>query len=354
MGALSVCVAVGSERATDMCPSLVAYDARFRVRADGEVKALPLERRKYRPKPEYILSYLLKNAGGTMAGESSSGPSIGLALGGGAARGLAHIVVLEALDELGIKPSFVAGCSIGALLGAAYASGLSGREIREHALSVLGSPGAAARSLFWPQSKDEAAKPINLGLFRPVSLNGLGLVRLVSPPGIANRVEDTIIPFAVSTTDFYTGCEVTITTGDMKPAVAASIAIPGVIEAPRLNGRVMIDGAYTNPVPMQQVRARGCEILVAVDVTGMPVEKPSEKVPGPTELMLGSTQILQKEITRLKAEAASPDVMIIPAIDRFGAHDFLKIREILASAEPERDRLKRLLEPLLAGHRNAG
>jgi len=289
-----------------------------------------------------------------MAEKSGAGPSIGLALGGGAARGLAHIVVLEALDELGIKPSFVAGCSIGALLGAAYASGLSGREIREHALSVLGSPGAAARSLFWPGNKEEPATPINLGLFRPVSLNGLGLVRLVSPPGIAKRVEDTPIPFAVSTTDFHAGREVTITTGNMEAAIAASIAIPGVIEAPRLNGRVMIDGAYTNPVPMDQVRERGCDILVAVDVTGLPVEKPSEKVPGPTELMLGSTQILQKEITRLKSEAAGPDVMIIPAIDRFGAHEFLKIREILAAAEPERDRLKRQLEPLLAGHRNGG
>ncbi len=279
-------------------------------------------------------------------------PGVGLALGGGAARGLAHIVVLEALDELGVKPSFVAGCSIGALLGAAYASGLSGGEIREHALSVLGSPGAAARRLFWSGRKDEKAKPINLGLFRPVSLNGLGLVRLVSPPGMAKRIEDAAIPFAVSATDYYAGREVTIVTGDMEEAVAASIAIPGVIEAPRLNGRVMIDGAYTNPVPMDQVRARGCDILVAVDVTGMPVAPPSATTPGPTELILGSTQVMQKEITRLKAEAARPEVMLTPAIDRFGAADFLKIREILAAAEPERDRLKRRLEPMLAENRN--
>lgn len=278
-------------------------------------------------------------------------PDIGLALGGGAARGLAHIVVLEALDELGVKPSFVAGCSIGALLGAAYASGLSGREIRAHALAVLGSPGAAARRLFWPGGKEEKAKAINLGLFRPVSLNGLGLVRLVSPPGMAKRIEDTAIPFAVSATDFHAGREVIIEAGDMEEAVAASIAIPGVIEAPRLNGRVMIDGAYTNPVPMAHVRQRGGDILVAVDVTGMPVGPPSPKPPGPSELLMGSTQIMQREITRLKAEAARPEVMLTPAIDRFGAGDFLKIREILAAAEPERDRLKRRLAPLLErGH----
>ena len=280
-----------------------------------------------------------------------SAPSVGLALGGGAARGLAHIVVLEALDELGVKPSVIAGCSIGALLGAAYASGLSGREIREHALSVLGSPGAAARRFFWPGRKEERAKPIKLGLFRPVSLNGLGLVRLVSPPGMAKRVEDTAIPFSVSSTDFHAGREVTIEAGDMEEAVAASIAIPGVIEAPRLNGRVMIDGAYTNPVPMDQVRTHGCDILVAVDVTGMPVAPPSGKTPGPTELILGSTQVMQKQITRLRARTARPDVMITPAIDRFGAADFLKIKEILAAAEPERDCLKRRIAPLLESRR---
>jgi len=289
-----------------------------------------------------------------MARKPDNGPRIGLALGGGAARGLAHIVVLETLDEMGVRPSFLAGCSIGALLGAAYASGLSGQEIREHALSVLGSPGAAVRRLFWPGSKGKTPKPIKLSLFQPVSLNGLGLVQLVSPPGMAKRIEDTVIPFVVSSTDFYTGSEVTIETGDMETAVAASIAIPGIIDAPRLNGRVMIDGAYTNPVPMDQVRKNGCDILIAVDVTGMPVEIAADKTPGPTELILGSTQVMQKEITRLRAALARPDVMIIPAIDRFGAHDFLKIREILAAAEPERDRLKRRLEPFLVGHRNEG
>lgn len=284
----------------------------------------------------------------TLRIEPDTGPAIGLALGGGAARGLAHIVVLEALDEMGVKPSFIAGCSIGALLGAAYASGLTAREIREHAMSVLGTPGKAARRLFWSGGREEKAKAANLGLFRPVSLNGLGLVRLVSPPGMAKRLEDTAIPFAVSATDFYAGHEVTIETGDMEEAVAASIAIPGVIEAPRLNGRVMIDGAYTNPVPMDHLRRRGCDIVVAVDVTGMPVASSAEKIPGPAELVLGSTQVMQKEVTRLKAEVARPDVMLTPAIDRFGAADFLKIREILAAAEPERDCLKRGLEPLLA------
>lgn len=286
-------------------------------------------------------------------------PGIGLALGGGAARGLAHIVVLEALDEMGVRPSFVAGCSIGALLGAAYASGLSGRDIREHALSVLGSPGAAARRIFLPGNTKGPAggsdrgsvRAVNLSLARPVSLNGLGLVRLVSPEGMASRIEKTGIPLCVVATDFHAGRQVTFEKGDLEAAIAASIAIPGVIEGPRLDGRVLIDGAYTDPVPMAAVRGHGCEVLVAVDVTGMPKKTPSQSGPGLFELLLGGNQIMQREITRLKAETARPDVMLCPAVDRFGAHEFLKIREILAAAEPERDGLKRGLDRVLSGGR---
>lgn len=286
----------------------------------------------------------MPNIGATMTAHST----IGLALGGGAARGLAHIVVLETFDQLGLKPDFIAGCSIGALLGAAYASGLSAAEIRDHALSVLGTPEKAVRQLLWPGDDRDALEAIDLSLSRPIALNGLGLVRLVSPPGMAKRVEDTKIPFAVSTTDFYAASEVTIEAGDLETAVAASIAIPGLITAPKLDGRILIDGAYTNPVPMEQVRKRGCDILIAVDVTGNPPPRNSPAEPGPIELILGSMQILQKKITKLQSGFAKPDILISPAIDRFGAHDFLKIEEILIAAEPERERLKRGLDKLLS------
>lgn len=280
----------------------------------------------------------------------STEPKIAIALGGGAARGLAHIVILEALDELGVKPSFIAGCSIGALLGAAYASGLSATEIRDHAMSVLGTPGSAAKQLFWPRNGNRNSKAINVSLFRPFSLNGIGLVQLVSPPGMAARIEDTKIPFSVVSTDFYSGAEVTIGSGGLETAVAASIAIPGVISAPKLNGRVMIDGAYTNPVPVAQARRSGCDILIGIDVTGRPhlPEGKGEADPGPVELMLGATQIMQKRIIHMQNALAHPDVFISPDIHHFAAHEFLKIAEILAAAEPTRDALKRRLEPLLS------
>jgi len=165
---------------------------------------------------------------------------------------------------------------------------------------------------------------------------------------MAKRVEDTKIPLAISTTDFYAALEVTIEVGDLETAVAASIAIPGLISAPKLNGRVLVDGAYTNPVPMDQVRNKGCDLLIAVDVTGTPWPQGSDADPGPTELILGSTQILQKQITKLQSRFAKPDILISPDIDRFGAHDFLRIKEILVAAEPEREQLMRSLDKMLS------
>ncbi len=269
----------------------------------------------------------------------------GLALGGGAARGLAHIVILETLDEMGIRPDFIAGCSIGALLGAAYASGLSAIEIREHAMSVLDGPKAAARRLF--STGLRSADVLNFSLFHRAPLNGLGLVQMVSPPGMAECIEDTVIPFAVSATNFYDASEITIEKGNLEAAVAASIAIPGIISAPNLDGKTLIDGAYTNPVPMEQVRKNGCDILLAVDVIGQPVPEANGQDPGPASFILGATQIMQKQITRLQSDIARPDIIIVPEIDRFAAHDFLRIREILEATEPERERLKRHLGNLL-------
>ncbi len=264
----------------------------------------------------------------------NGGPAVGLALGGGAARGLAHIPVLEALDDLGIRPARVAGCSIGALLGGAYAAGLSAAAIRAHALEVLSGPRAAANRLF--AGLRGSPRAFNFSLFRSPPLNGLGLVDLVAPPEMDGRIEDCPIPFAVNATDYATGAEVVLEHGELRPAVAASIAIPGVISAPRLDGRLLIDGAYVAPVPMHLVR--DCDIVLGVDVTGLP--QAGARDPGPAALAVGATQILQRRITALMAEQARPEIMITPDIDRFALYDFLRIEEILEAAAPERERVK--------------
>ncbi len=273
-------------------------------------------------------------------------PTIGLALGGGAARGLSHIIVLEVLDELGVKPAFIAGTSIGALIGSAYASGLSALSIREHALSVLATPGKAVREMF-VEHKLHLQDLIRISPSHPLLLSGLGLVKLVSPTGVAKRIEQTVIALTICATDFYDTSEVVMETGNMETAVAASIAIPGIIQAPLLDGRLLIDGAFSNPVPVDHLRAKGCDIILAVDVTGKPVKNIDNKIPGHAELMLGAVQNLQKQITRMHCDIVHPDILVVPDIDRFGAQDFFKIREILDAADPVRETLKRQLAELL-------
>jgi NTE family protein len=135
------------------------------------------------------------------------------------------------------------------------------------------------------------------------------------------------------------------TTGPVIEAVGASIAIPGVISGPRLNGHLHVDGGVTNPVPFNHARA---DITVAVDVTGRP--KPLvKKSPSNIELAVGSLLILFNELAELRRTHNPPDIYITPSVERFGAADFFKVQEILAAAQPAKEQLKRALEMRLKG-----
>ena len=270
---------------------------------------------------------------------------IGLALGGGAARGLAHIPLLEVFDELGITPDIIAGTSIGALVGAAYASGIDARTIRSHALSVLGNRVEAARHVF----RKNDGNPFDLFNFsfrRPAMIDGLQLVKTALPDPVARKIEDTKIRFVVNATDFYARKEVIISSGPVLQAVAASIAIPGIIEAPEIEGRLVIDGAMVNPVPFNLVKGSG-RVIVAIDVTGGPVPR-GRKAPGYTDLLFGSTQIMQHRLAQMARTISPPDIYIEPPIDRFRAHEFFEIKQILKAGESCKDNLKRQLDKVMS------
>ena len=275
-----------------------------------------------------------------------SGPRIGLALGGGGARGLAHIAMIEVFDELGLKPAVIAGTSMGALIGAAYASGLEARAIRDHAERVLANKVQLTKLLFNPGEGHGVFDLIEFRLFGPMMMNGETLVRIVMPPGVADFVEATAIPLKIIATDFYGRREVLVENGPMGAAVAASIAIPGVISAPKVDGCVMVDGGITNPVPFDHVQAAS-DIAIAVDVIGGPVPR---RPKGPTnfDLALGGSQILMRQIARLKREKRPPDIYIEPLLDRFRVLEFFRAQEILAAAAPAKDELKRQIEAHLA------
>jgi NTE family protein len=270
-----------------------------------------------------------------------SNPRIGLALGGGSARGLAHIPILEAFDELGIRPSVIAGCSMGALVGAAYASGIPARELRLHTKRLLANKLVAMKYVFGAK-KSRLSDLLSLKGLSSVHIHGEKLVSLAFPDGVAKRVEETLIPFKIIATDFERLEERVITEGPMIQAVAASIAVPGVITAPKIDGRIHVDGGVTNPVPFDHVRA-GCDLVVAIDVTGRP-RSTGRIHPTNRELALGSMFIMFHQIARLRRSSSPPDIYVEPPIDQFKGSHFFRSQELFDAAEPAKEWLKRSLE----------
>lgn len=269
-----------------------------------------------------------------------SDPKIGLALGGGSARGLAHIPMLEVFDELGLKPSVIAGSSIGALIGAAYAGGMTAKEIRERAEMLLANRLGAMRYVFGAR-KTRLADLLALRGLASLHVQGEKLVDLALPDHLPVNIEDMPITFKVVTTNYDLMTEHVFESGPMLRAVAASIAIPGVILGPVIDGHIHVDGGITNPLPFDHVR-EGTDIVIAVDVTGRP-RKPAGKHHSNMELAVGSLLIMFRQVANLKRAISPPDIYVESLMD-FSAGDFFKVQELLKAAEPAKDQLKRELE----------
>ncbi|MBL8566347.1 MAG: patatin-like phospholipase family protein [Hyphomicrobiaceae bacterium] len=273
-------------------------------------------------------------------------PRIGLALGGGGARGLAHIPILEAFDELGLKPDIISGTSIGAIFGAAYASGISGSAIRAHTLEVLTQRFALLRDLF-----NARAQVMNrvLGIFavRSALLDPVSLLDIIMPPGIANDFDDLKIPLRIVATDFYNQEPYVFSSGPLKQAVAASMSLPALFQPVMAGGHAMIDGGLSNPLPFDLLGG-DADIIVAVDVSGAPVPSENRNHPTAFEALFASAFIFERTIIREKLKNGQPDIYIEGGTSHFQVLDFLRLNEVLAAAEPAKQKLKSQLQRILA------
>jgi NTE family protein len=239
---------------------------------------------------------------------AGSEPIVAIALGSGGARGFAHIAVLEALDELGVTPAAIAGTSIGAMIGAAYAAGMRGRDIRAYALGAVRSRGEMMGKLLRAR---------------------------------VGRFSELTKPLLVVATDFYDRRELVMSSGALGPAVAGSMAIPGLIRPVVYEGRYLIDGGAVNPLPYDLLFDHA-DVVVAVDVT-FGGRRREPRRPAPFESMFGAAQIMQGAITAQKLKMRSPDILVRPGVEQFGVLDFLRASQILRAAEPAKDELKRRL-----------
>lgn len=266
-------------------------------------------------------------------------PRVGLALGGGGVRGLAHILVLELLDELKLKPCIIAGTSIGAIVGSLYASGMSGRSMRELISRYFRKPDEPWRQLI----KKRASLLRWVGPPRPRLGRGGGFtadrfLRHLLEAVSKERFEDLEIPLLVVAADFWAAKEVVFETGELFPAILSSMALPGVFAPVPLHGRVLVDGGLLNQVPYDHLRGR-CDLTIAVDVCSSRGSN-EQALPNVLDALLGAFDIMQSAALRTKMEICAPDIYVRPQVGNIRILDFGKAEEVFEQAKPALGELK--------------
>ena len=301
-----------------------------------------------------------------MNNHSKNNVNIGLALGSGSARGLAHIGVIRALEEAGIKIDCVAGTSIGALIGSVYASGKLD-DMEKVYLDFDWKKIAYFFDIVFPKS----------GL-----IDGNKVADFVREYVHTETIEHLPLPFKAVATDIGSGEEVTMDKGDVIEAVRASISVPGIFTPVRRNGRVLVDGGLTNPVPVSTARSMGAKLVIAVDlnhdiVAGKAPESISkssdqnsfvetlsrmggakylaaverinlglqsmdnpalnqiqawlaeESLPNIFEVLLSSINVMETQITRTRLHMDPPDLLIQPKLGHIRFLEFNRAEEII-------------------------
>ncbi len=256
-------------------------------------------------------------------------PRIGLALGGGAARGFAHIGVIEVLEEAGIRPDLVVGTSAGSLIAALFADGRTGAQMAEMARTM--DEGTLTDWAFPTR-----------GLIR-----GQALARYVRSQVSVRNIEQTRLPLGIVAADLDSGEPVLFRRGDIGTAVRASSAVPAVFEPVRIGTHEYVDGGLVAPVPVHFARQMGAEFVIAVDISSPPAGNPTSDV---MDMLLQTFAIMGQTINGFELRDA--DVVVRPAMAGLSSADFTaRMRAIRAGREAALRALPALKAKLAAAMR---
>ena len=270
--------------------------------------------------------------------------SFALALGSGGARGLAHIAVVEALDEMGVKPVAIAGTSLGALIGAAYAAGMRGKDIRHHVIRFAHDRRETMRRLLQARA-GRLSDVLSGGLSQAAQMDAEKFCAQFLPELIPADFAALATPLTVITTDLHRRTELPIAAGPLRPALAASIAFPGLFRPVIRDDRILVDGGATNPLPFDQLAGRA-DIIVAVDVFGAPTAERTD-LPGAWESVFTTLLIMGSTIVAAKHKHAAPDLVIRPNVGIFRTLDFYQASTVIRSAELVKGDIREKLGALL-------
>ena len=228
-------------------------------------------------------------------------PKIGLALGGGAARGFAHVGVIQVLEEAGISPVLVTGTSAGSLVAALYASGKNGAQLQKVA-----------------ESMDESTiADWTLPFFGRGVLRGEALAKYVNAQVGQKLIEAMPLPLGIVATDLNSGNDMLFQRGDTGTAVRASSAVPAVFTPVKINGHDYVDGGLSSPVPVRAARKMGAELVIAVDISSPPEGSSAN---GTIEILLQTFSIMGKSINGFELKDA--DVVVRPVLTGVSSSDF--------------------------------
>jgi NTE family protein len=256
--------------------------------------------------------------------EGKNKMKIGLALGSGGAKGIAHIAFLEVLDELNIKPSIIAGTSAGAYIGAMYASGMSAKQIKEKFLSL---------------SRVDMAKLTDFS-FKSGLLKGEKIMKFLKSNIKIDNIEQLKIPMKIVAVDFWNKKQVVFNKGSITDAVRASISIPGVFEPKEIEGNYYVDGGVLNPVPFDIIRD-DCDFLIAIDVFDYKKRKHGVR-PSFFETIELTVQLMYSFIE--KSRTTKPDILIKLSLDDYSILNFYKAKKIFSEIKNDVDKFKTEME----------
>ena len=287
---------------------------------------------------------------------------IGLALGAGAARGWTHLGIIEALENLGIKIEVVSGCSIGAYVGAAYASG-NLTQLKDWAFDL---------------TEWEVLRLLGIGFTRSGLASGEQVFKRLADDFSVATFEEMQKPFAIPATDLYSGREIIFQSGPVVDAVRASCSIPALFAPVQFENRWLVDGAVVNPVPVNLCRLMGADFVIAVNLSAdfrpemidknitaheNAQRKTDEKLekqqsifrnwfspdpndnqqtpPGIMSVMSNSLDIMQARVTRSRLAGDPPDILIEPNLRDVGILEFEKAEELYAVGKEAVERLEK-------------
>lgn len=248
---------------------------------------------------------------------------IGLALGGGGAKGLAHIEFLKVFDELGVKPNMIVGTSMGALIGSLYASGKSAQYLDILATNF---------------HRMDFFKMTDISLSKKGLVKGKKISNWIQKELAVSKFKELNIPMKIIATDFTNAKPVVMKRGDLLTAIRASIAVPGIFEPVQIKGRTLVDGGIFNQLPFEALKHH----KIAIDVTNniSPPENPTIY-----ENVMNCFYMMSNEMN--KAKKQKPDILVQPDLSKIGLLEFHKYKEVKKAVASDVKKFRKQLKKII-------